>query len=95
LTKLYLKRDIGGHGLESLGLKIEYAQKGYDGLIHLMPFTCLPEIIAQNIMISTKEKIPVLTMACDEEMGRAGTITRIEAFVDLLSENQKRKSKKI
>lgn len=89
-TKFYLKRDIGGHGLESLGLKIEYAQKKYDGIIHLMPFTCLPEVVAQNIMISTKEKIPVLTVVCDEELGRAGLITRIEAFVDLLSANSKK-----
>jgi len=89
-TNFYLKRDIGGHGLESLGLKIDYSQKGYDGLVHLMPFTCLPETIARNIMLSTKEKIPVLTVICDEEQGKAGLITRVEAFVDLLFEKRKK-----
>lgn len=84
LTQPYLKRDVGGHALESLGLKIEYSHKNYDGIIHLMPFTCMPEVIAQNIMIATKEKIPVLTIIYDEELAKAGLITRLEAFIDLL-----------
>jgi predicted nucleotide-binding protein (sugar kinase/HSP70/actin superfamily) len=82
-TRKYLKRDVGGHALESLGKKITGADE-YDGLIHLMPFGCLPEIIAQNIMLKTEEKLPVLTIACDEKLGEAGLITRLEAFVDLL-----------
>ena len=79
----YLKRDIGGEGWESVGEKVLHA-KDYDGLIHLAPFTCMPEIVAQNIMPSTKENIPVLTILCDEQLGKPGMLTRLEAFVDLL-----------
>ena len=79
----YLKRDIGGDGWESIGEKVLHA-KEYDGLIHLAPFTCMPEIIAQNIMPTTKENIPVLTILCDEQIAKAGMLTRLEAFVDLL-----------
>jgi predicted nucleotide-binding protein (sugar kinase/HSP70/actin superfamily) len=79
----YLKRDIGGDGWESVGEKVLHA-KEYDGLVHLAPFTCLPEIVAQNIMPSTRENIPVLTILCDEQLGKAGLLTRLEAFVDLL-----------
>ena len=68
----YLKRDVGGHGLESVGEKVRLGQEGYDGLIHLAPFTCMPEAIAQNVMLNTKEDIPVLTLLCDEQMGEAG-----------------------
>jgi len=85
----YLKRDIGGDGWESVGEKVLHA-KEYDGLIHLAPFTCMPEIIAQNIMPSTKENIPVLTILCDEQVAKAGMLTRLEAFVDLL-ERKRRK----
>jgi predicted nucleotide-binding protein (sugar kinase/HSP70/actin superfamily) len=46
--------------------------------------TCMPEIVAQNIMPSTKENIPVLTILCDEQLGKPGMLTRLEAFVDLL-----------
>ncbi len=80
----YLKRDISGHGLESLAEKVRLSREGYDGIIHLMPFTCMPEAVAANIMPSTKENIPVLTILCDEQMAKAGFLTRLEAFVDLL-----------
>lgn len=79
----YLKRDVGGDGWESVGEKVLHAGE-YDGIVHLAPFTCMPEIIAQNIMPTTRESIPVLTIICDEQMGRAGMVTRLEAFTDLL-----------
>ncbi|MBI3040417.1 MAG: CoA protein activase [Chloroflexi bacterium] len=79
----YLKRDVGGEGWESVGEKVVHA-KEYDGLIHLAPFTCMPEIVAQNIMPSMKEGIPVLSITCDEQMAKAGMLTRLEAFVDLI-----------
>ena len=84
----YLKRDIGGDGWESVGEKVLHA-KEYDGLIHLAPFTCMPETVAQNIMPSTRENIPVLTMLCDEQLGKPGMLTRLEAFVDLLERKRR------
>ena len=63
--------------------------KKYDGLVHLAPFTCMPEIIAQNIMPSTKETIPVLTILCDEQLAKPGMLTRLEAFVDLLERKRR------
>jgi len=84
----YLKRDIGGDGWESIGEKVLHA-KEYDGLIHLAPFTCMPEIVAQNIMPSTKENIPVLTILCDEQVAKSGMLTRLEAFVDLLERRRR------
>jgi predicted nucleotide-binding protein (sugar kinase/HSP70/actin superfamily) len=84
----YLKRDIGGDGWESIGERVIH-NKEYDGLIHLAPFTCLPEIIAQNIMPTMKEDIPVLTIFCDEQMAKAGLLTRLEAFVDLLERKRR------
>ena len=84
----YLKRDIGGDGWESVGEKVLHA-KEYDGIIHLAPFTCMPEIVAQNIMPTTKEKIPVLTILCDEQIAKPGMLTRLEAFVDLLERRRR------
>jgi predicted nucleotide-binding protein (sugar kinase/HSP70/actin superfamily) len=88
----YLKRDIGGEGWETVGEKVLHAGD-YDGLIHLAPFTCMPEIVAQNIMPSTKENIPVLTILCDEQLGKPGMMTRLEAFVDLLKHRRRAKVK--
>ncbi|MFC1947881.1 acyl-CoA dehydratase activase-related protein [Chloroflexota bacterium] len=87
-AKPYLNRDIGGHGLESVGEKVR--RNGvYDGIIHLAPFTCMPETVAQNIMLSTREKIPVLDIAFNEQTTRTGVLTRVEAFVDLLKYRRK------
>jgi predicted nucleotide-binding protein (sugar kinase/HSP70/actin superfamily) len=88
----YLKRDVGGEGWESVGEKVLHA-KDYDGLVHLAPFTCMPEIVAQNIMPKTKENIPVLTILCDEQLGKSGMLTRLEAFVDLLEHRRRARSK--
>ncbi len=87
----YLRRDVGGHGLESVGEKIRLSP-GFDGLVHLAPFTCMPEAIAQNVMLTTKENIPVLTILCDEQLGRAGLLTRIEAFVDLMEWRRRKRA---
>lgn len=84
----YLKRDVGGDGWESVGEKVLHS-KDYDGIVHVAPFSCLPEVVAQNIMARTREQIPVLSITCDEQMGKAGLLTRLEAFVDLL---QRRRS---
>ena len=90
----YLKRDVGGDGWESVGEKVVCARNGCDGLIHLAPFTCMPETVAQNIMRSTKEDLPVLTVLCDEQMAKPGMMTRLEAFVDLLQFRRKRRRDK-
>lgn len=79
----YLKRDIGGDGWESVGERVLRTGQ-YDGLVHLFPFSCLPETVARNIMVPMRDKIPVLHVSLDEQTGRAGLITRLEAFTDLL-----------
>lgn len=87
----YLNRDVGGHGLESVAEKVRH-NADFDGMVHLLPFTCMPEVLAQNIMSSTKEDIPVLTILCDEQMSETGVQTRIEAFVDLLEWRRRRRA---
>ena len=75
---------------------VAYAnERGIDGIIHLSPFTCMPEIMSQNIFPSMREdcEIPILPLILDEQTGRAGYITRIEAFVDLMRRKKRRKEK--
>lgn len=86
MAKPYLMRDIGGDALESVS-DVAYAnERGIDGIIHVSPFTCMPEIMSQNIFPAMREdcEIPILTLIMDEQAGRAGYITRLEAFVDLM-----------
>ncbi|MCK8825174.1 2-hydroxyacyl-CoA dehydratase [Fuchsiella alkaliacetigena] len=87
LAEPYLEHFVGGHGLESIGRVVDYAEQGYDGAVQLAPFTCMPEIVAQSILpeLSKDYGLPVLSLILDEHTGEAGVITRLEAFVDLLS----------
>jgi len=82
-AKPYLSRHVGGDGWQSVGEKVLHA-KDWDGIVHLEPFGCLPEIMARNIMPSLKERLPVLNIIYDEQTGKAGMINRVEAFVDML-----------
>ncbi len=86
LIKPYLGEFIGGDGQESIMNTIIYKEKGYDGIIHILPFGCLPEISAKEILtnVSRDYDIPVLSLSFDEQTGEAGFVTRLEAFVDLL-----------
>jgi predicted nucleotide-binding protein (sugar kinase/HSP70/actin superfamily) len=86
----YLSRHVGGDGQQSVGEKVLHAGD-WDGMVHLEPFGCLPETMARNIMPSTKENLPVLTIAYDEHTGRAGMINRLEAFTDMIYRRKKQK----
>ncbi len=82
----YLNQKVGGHGINSIGETVIYSKKGYDGVIQLAPFTCIPEIVAKSIMpqVSKDFKIPVLSLTIDEQTAKAGVQTRLEAFIDLM-----------
>ncbi|MQL51857.1 CoA protein activase, partial [Desulfofundulus thermobenzoicus] len=82
----YLPELLGGHGRDSIGNTVLYAKRGFDGVIQLAPFTCIPEIVARTILpqVSREHGIPVLTFFLDEQTGKAGMTTRLEAFVDLM-----------
>lgn len=82
----YLANFVGGHGQDSIGNAVMYAEKGFDGVIQLAPFTCMPEIISQSILpaVSRREGIPILSLFFDEHSADTGIQTRLEAFVDLL-----------
>ncbi|MBQ3312146.1 CoA protein activase [bacterium] len=92
LAKPYLNRDIGGDSLECVS-DVAYANLNKkDGIIHISPFTCMPEIMSQNIFPAMREhhNIPILTLVMDEQSGKAGYITRLEAFVDLMRRKKRK-----
>ncbi len=94
IARPYLNEaPIGGHGVNSIGETILYAHHGFDGVVQLAPFACIPEIVAKSIIpaVSRDFDLPVLTLFIDEQTGKAGVQTRLEAFVDLLEKQRERK----
>lgn len=89
-AKPYLNHFVGGHGQETVGAAVKYARSGFDGIIHLFPLTCMPEIVAGSILPRVQQdyNIPIMTLIVDEHTGRAGVQTRLEAFVDLLERSR-------
>jgi predicted nucleotide-binding protein (sugar kinase/HSP70/actin superfamily) len=89
-AKPYLRWDVSGEGWVTIGQTVIHAKKGFDGMVETLPFTCIPEITALNILprVSRDYNIPVISFIFDEQSGSAGMRTRLEAFVDLLKRRQ-------
>jgi len=85
-AKPWLGTMIGGHAQETIGHTAMYSKLGYDGVIQIFPFSCMPEIVAESLLPTVEKDtgIPVLTLIIDEMTGEAGYMTRVEAFVDML-----------
>lgn len=88
----WLGTMIGGHAQETVGNTVLYAEKGYDGVIQIFPFSCMPEIVAESLLpyVERDLGIPVLTLIIDEMTGEAGYMTRVEAFIDMLERRRER-----
>lgn len=85
-SKKYIKYLLGADGAESISRTLELIDKGYDGIIHIKPFGCIPEINAMPILqkISSDYNIPIMYLTFDEQTSATGINTRIEAFYDML-----------
>lgn len=88
----FIEIEIGGHAKQTVGQIIDFKERGFDGIIHLMPFGCLPELISQSVIpkISKEYDIQVLTLSLDEQTGQTNSRTRLEAFIDLIKNKKLR-----
>lgn len=82
----YLKFPIGADGTESVARSKTLAEKGYDGIIHVKPFGCTPEVNAMPMLqnIGADYKIPILYFSFDSQTSETGVKTRLEAFNDMI-----------
>lgn len=88
----FIEIEIGGHAQDNIGHAVDFKEKGFDGIVHLKPFGCLPELVSQSVMddLSKKYEIPVLTISIDEQTADANVLTRVEAFLDMIKEKKYR-----
>lgn len=82
----YLEYEIGADGTDSVARAKMLAEAGYDGVIHIKPFGCTPEVNSMPMMqnISNDYKMPVLYFSFDAQTSETGVHTRLEAFHDML-----------
>lgn len=86
-SKKYCKYKLGADGLDNIYRSILVSEKKYDGIIHIKPFGCTPEVTAIPIIqkICKDYKIPIIFFSFDSETSNEGIKTRLEAFYDLLN----------
>lgn len=63
-----------------------------DGLIYVSCFSCGPDSIVSEIIQHRIKNKPFMMLTVDEQSGEAGTVTRLEAFCDLLRRNPRHES---
>jgi predicted nucleotide-binding protein (sugar kinase/HSP70/actin superfamily) len=81
-------KRVGGHALDSAANTVRCAQDGYDGVIHICPTGCMPEVSVRTVLgrIAEDMNMPVLELSFDEHTSHVGITTRLEAFVEILYE---------
>ncbi len=85
-SKAYLGYDVGAECNISIGEAILRSEEGFDGIVHLMPFACMPETTASGILtkVGRDRDIPILTIILDEQEIEGRIQTLLEAFVEML-----------
>jgi predicted nucleotide-binding protein (sugar kinase/HSP70/actin superfamily) len=78
--------EMGPTSTANIWCAKDYAQRGFDGIIHVKSAGCTPEIDIMPVLqnISKDYKIPILYLTYDSQTSDTGLVTRVEAFYDML-----------
>jgi predicted nucleotide-binding protein (sugar kinase/HSP70/actin superfamily) len=88
----YLTHDIGIDGTKSVAHANAFLREGFDGVVHVKPFGCMPEVTAMPALqrLSRENEFPILCLSFDVHASETGTSTRIAAFCDMLQMRRSR-----
>lgn len=74
---------------EVVGSALHWLKTGsVDGVIYVLAFACGPDSFIQTVLELEAKKlgrVPLISIIVDEHSGEAGLVTRLEAFVDMLT----------
>jgi predicted nucleotide-binding protein (sugar kinase/HSP70/actin superfamily) len=82
----YLNYDVGAECNFSVAEAVQAHHQGYDGVVHVYPFSCMPETNAAAVLSVVGEdlNIPVLPVVIDRQDMGLRIDTQLEAFVDVM-----------
>ena len=88
----YLRYHIGADGTESVAMTNKLRTEGFDGVLHLKPFGCMPEVNAMSALqrLSREHTFPILFISFDAQTSETGLATRLDAFCDMLRMRKRR-----
>ena len=93
ITKGYLDKVLSGDGIDNVAHAKEMCMHGIDGIIHVKPFGCIPEVGAIPLidMITHDYEVPSIYLSFDSQTSEEGIRTRLEAFYDMISMKKENK----
>ena len=79
--------EMGPTSTANIWCAKDYAERGFDGVIHVKSANCTPEIDIMPVLqnISLDNKMPILYLTYDTQTSDVGLMTRLEAFYDMIS----------
>jgi predicted nucleotide-binding protein (sugar kinase/HSP70/actin superfamily) len=93
----YYHPDLTSEAILSMGSAIDFANRGYSGIINIMPFSCMPGIITAGMAPRLRvemDNIPWLDISYDAQ-AETNIKTRLEAFIYQAFQFQRRRTKVI
>ena len=84
----YLTPAVEGEAILSMGRVVEYAEHGYDGIVNILPFGCMPGTIVSLLLHQFRRDygLPVLNVVV-EGTKDPGRDVRFEAFLQQCKEH--------
>jgi len=88
----YLHPTVKGEAVLSIGRAVEYAHDGFDGVVNVAPFGCMPGAVVNSLLerFRTDFALPVLKLEFDG-LEQPGEATALEAFVHQAREHMESK----
>ena len=83
--------SMGANSTTDIWQAQTFAEKGFDGLIHIKSANCTPEVDIMPVLANLSQdfKIPVLYLTYDSQSSDVGLMTRLEAFYDMIEMRRK------
>ncbi len=78
----YIHETMRGEPVLSMGRAVEYAHAGFDGVVNLYPFNCMPGTIVNGLLAKFQAEydLPILKLAYDG-LEQSTETMRLEAFM--------------
>jgi len=89
----YLTPAVEGEAILSMGRVVEYAEHGFDGIVNILPFGCMPGTIVSLLLHQYRQDygLPVLNVVV-EGTKDPGESIRFEAFIQQAREHLGKKA---
>ncbi len=87
----FLNFEVGGDGVLSVGAAKRALVQDFDGIVHIYPLNCMPEVIAKPALLELASlyKVPYLGLSFNRETDTERLITEVRTFTALLKLNMR------